>query len=86
MFIWWKIKELINKICIKTGFIKENCEFIINRKAKKNLTVEENGIFVESDFICVIKKSQKEINKKPEKIILIIIIMNYQKVILIYKY
>ena len=62
-----KIKELIKKIYIKTGFIKEKCEFIINRKAKKNLTIEENRIFDESDFICVIPKSQKEINKKPEK-------------------
>ena len=61
------MEDVINKISIKTGFIKENYEFIISRYPKKDSTIEENGIFDESDFIYVIPKSQKEINKIREE-------------------
>ena len=54
------MEDVINKISIKTGFIKENYEFIISRYPKKDSTIEENGIFDESDFIYVIPKNQKE--------------------------
>ena len=78
-----KMEDVMNKICIKTGFVEEKWEFIISRKAKKDPTIKENGIFDESDFVYVIPKSQKRKLIKSRKII--IIIMKYQKVILIYK-
>lgn len=61
------MENVINKISIKTGFIKENYKFIISRYPKKDSTIEENGIFDENDFIYIIPKSQKEINKIREE-------------------
>lgn len=62
-----KMEDVINKITTRARFIKENYEFIISRYPKKDSTIEENGIFDESDFIYVIPKSQKEINKIREE-------------------
>ena len=62
-----KMEDVINKISTKARFNKENHEFIISRYPKKDSTIEENGIFDKSDFIYVIPKSQKEINKIREE-------------------
>ena len=62
-----KMEDVINKISTKARFNKENHEFIISRYPKKDSTIEENGIFDESDFIYIIPKSQKEINKIREE-------------------
>ena len=62
-----KMEDVINKITTKARFMKENYEFIISRYPKKDSTIEGNGIFDESDFIYVIPKSQKEINKIREE-------------------
>ena len=62
-----KMEDVINKISTKVRFNKENYELIISRYPKKDSTIEENGIFDESDFIYVIPKSQKEINKIREE-------------------
>jgi hypothetical protein len=67
MLIRWKDGRCNKKISTKARFIKENYEFIISRYPKKDSTIEENGIFDESDFIYVIPKSQKEINKIREE-------------------
>ena len=61
------MEDVINKISTKARFNKEKNEFIISRYPKKDSTIEENGIFDESDFIYVIPKSQKEINKIREE-------------------
>ena len=62
-----KMEDVINKISTKARFNKEKNEFIISRYPKKDSTIEENGIFAGSDFIYVIPKSQKEINKIREE-------------------
>ena len=61
------MEDVINKITTKVRFNKENYELIISRYPKKDSTIEENGIFAGSDFIYVIPKSQKEINKIREE-------------------
>ena len=60
-----KMELVINKFCIKADYIKEDYDFYVKgKKAKEDLTVEDNGIQVDFDYIYVIKKNKSDINDK----------------------
>ena len=59
-----KFDEVIKKFYVKTGYERENYEFYVvtKHKAKSDLTVEENGIQGETDYIFVSKKDTNDNN------------------------
>ena len=59
-----KFDKVIDKFCSKTLYEKENYEFYVvtKHKAKRELTVEENGIQGETGYIFVSKKDTNDNN------------------------
>ena len=59
-----KFDKVIDKFCSKTLYEKENYEFYVvtKHKAKRDLTVEENGIQGETGYIFVSKKDTNDNN------------------------
>ena len=59
-----KFDKVIDKFCSKTLYEKANYEFYVVTKhiAKRDLTVEENGIQGETDYIFVSKKDTNDNN------------------------
>jgi hypothetical protein len=59
-----KFDKVIDKICSKTLYEKANYEFYVvtKHKAKRDLTVEENGIQGETGYIFVSKKDTNDNN------------------------
>ena len=59
-----KFDKVIDKFCSKTLYEKENYEFYVvtKHKAKRDLTVEQNGIQGETDYIFVSKKDTNDNN------------------------
>ena len=64
VYLWLNFALNVKKFYVKTGYERENYEFYVvtKHKAKSDLTVEENGIQGETDYIFVSKKDTNDNN------------------------